>query len=196
MNIFTHYTDINHIINDKEFNEELDSLIEEYDKLDLFCPTVGKGKVVTTCSDSTAVLMLSKQNLIVEWLQKSLEEYFKYNNVENFYYRIRRQWCNCSYHGSEIKPHNHVATDGSLVAVLYYKIPKNCSKYVLIDSNDAKETYKDYPSELLSFIDVTSGLSIIHNPNYYHAVTEQLSTERRIVFVFDIEYRLQNDTTR
>jgi hypothetical protein len=185
---FTHYKNIDNIKQDKEFNEELNSLLNEYEKKDL-TPKTTKGKFITTCFDN-GILSLNKHYLLTNWLQETLDEYFHYYNISNYFYRIRRQWVNCSFFGSEVKPHNHVAIDDSLIVVLYYEVPENCSKYVLINSNDEKESYKSYATSLLSFIEVLPGLSICHKPNYYHAVTEQKSEKRRISFVFDIEYKL------
>ena len=197
MNIFTHYTNIDYILNNEDFNQSLDITLEEFEKRQPSCPTQNSGRAITTCSDDSVLFGVKNSILLKPWLDNTLSAYYALRNVISFDYDIYRAWCNRIYYGCTGVPHNHYHSDKGLVVVLYYQIPENSSKYVLIHEDVERSSYKDYDPDNLSFIDVKSGLAVCHSSKYYHAVTEHKSYDPRTVFIFDLECKnLKYDTTR
>jgi hypothetical protein len=99
---------------------------------------------------------------------------------------ISRVWANEIYKGTSGLVHNHLDCDG--IAVFYYKAPKNSSHFVIVHSEITKgldiENYSLYEK---SYIKVEDGDLILHDSKTYHGVSEHLSDESRICFVFNFK---------
>ena len=188
MRVFTHYTNIDFILNDEEFNQSLEESLNYFESIQPPCPTQNGGKAITTCSNNAIVFNLKKSFLIKYWLENTLREYFRTLNITDYQYGVNRAWCNRIFYGCTGTPHRHLDAPNSLSLVLYYQIPENSSKFILIDTDIELPSYKDYDPYQLSFLDVKSGLGICHPGSYYHAVSEHKSEQPRTCFVFDIEY--------
>lgn len=97
-----------------------------------------------------------------------------------------RMWVNEIFKGCSGTLHDHKNCDG--VAVFYYKVPKNSSHFVVVHPPITKGVYIDnYSLYEKSYIRVEEGDLIIHNSQTYHGVSEHLSDDSRICFVFDFK---------
>jgi hypothetical protein len=190
VHIFSHFTNIEHIKNDQAFNQSLDKVLEEFSKIQPECETK-TGDAITTCGDNSVFYNIEKYHLVIQWAENTLSAYFSQRHIENFEYRFIRTWCNRIFKGCRGRLHDHYyGIENTLSLVLYYQIPENSSKYVVVDGRKKTDSYLDYDIEDVIILDVKEGLGICHSTKYFHDVTEHRSDIPRTVFVFDVEYRI------
>jgi hypothetical protein len=185
MEIYVHQHNIERIVNDKEFNEHLTNVLNE--KLG-YSPD-GQGNFTTTAYDQTLFYEIDNKRYILNWLKNVVENYCKEKQIIIQDILIERSWCNRFFYGAKGKPHchSHPNTIVDNVVILYYQIPENSSKFVLINSKEQLESYDEYKYKDLHFLPVRPGMAIIHDADVLHAVSEHHSDEPRTVFVFDIK---------
>jgi hypothetical protein len=186
MKIYAHSHNIDHIINDKEFNDNLTNVLNEY--VDVVSPEAGdSGNYITTAHDHTIIHRIDIHKHIENWLRNVVNDYCKDSNISIKSIEMHRAWCNRIYRNVKGKPHRHNGVDTQKVVILYYEASKGSSDFVVIDSKEELNSYDMYDKERLYFLPVRPGMAIVHDADILHAVTEHNSDEPRTAFVFDIK---------
>jgi hypothetical protein len=188
MEIYVHQHNIEHIVNDKEFNEHLTKVLNEY--RDEYVPEPGDtGEYSSTSKDNSIFLRIDNRQYITNWLREVISDYFSEKGVQAENIQVNRCWCNRVRRNTKVKPHTHAGqdTDTEKVVILYYEAPENSSKFVLVNSNERLNSYDEYDYEDLQLFAVKPGMAIIHDADVLHATTEHNSDEPRTIFVFDIK---------
>jgi len=187
--IFVHTKDIEYIRHDKEFNQHLDKVLNDfYDKQQPDCPQA-IGKSITTCSDNTIFFEIDKhRQYIIDWCKEVVFEYCKKTETHIKSFSIDRCWCNRTYIGAKGKPHNHGTAEdlNRKVVLLYYEASKDCSDLIFIRSDEILNCHTLYEENQKYFLSVETGMAVVHSADCIHAVSENKTNEQRTVFVFDI----------
>jgi hypothetical protein len=197
MEIYVHQHNIDHIVNDKEFNEHLSKCLISYSASEvtevqgngLFKSTVRKNHDEELFYFQT----IDNRGYILNWLRKVILDYCKDVKIRLESIHLQRAWCNRIYRNVKGKPHYHNGTDKGKVLILYYEAPKGSSDFVFINSKQQLDSYEMYDKEQLHFLPVRPGMAIIHDLDVLHAVTEHNSDDPRTVFVFDIKINGKDD---
>jgi hypothetical protein len=186
MKIYVHQHNIEHIVNDKEFNGHLTNVLNQY--VDIISPEAGdSGEYITTAHDSSIIHRIDIRKHIENWLRKVVVDYCKEKKITISDIEVIRSWSNRIHRGVGGKPHRHNGPETDKVVILYYEVPKGSSDFVIIDSKEELQSYELYDKEKLHFLPVRPGMAIMHDTDVLHAVTEHNSDEPRTVFVFDIK---------
>jgi hypothetical protein len=186
MQVYIHNHNIEHIVNDKEFNEHLTNVLNRHENS--YCPEAGdSGEYISTWNDNSLFFEIDNRQYIMNWLQKVVSDYCSEKSVHVESVEINRSWCNRIKRNTKGKPHTHGGPDTQKVVILYYQVPENSSKFVFINSKEQLESYDEYKYKDLHFLPVHPGMAIVHDADVLHAITEHNSDEPRTVFVFDIK---------
>jgi len=192
MEIYVHQHNIEHIVNDKEFNEHLAKCLDLY--AHNIVPEVEDfgGKFSSTVSLDYYEEMhyfqeIDNRKYIMNWLKTVVLSYCKDKNIKIKDLELKRAWCNRIHRGVKGKPHRHNGPETDKVVILYYEAPKGSSDFVIIDSDEQLDSYDLYDKERLHFLPVHAGMALMHDGEIMHAITEHQSDEPRTVFVFDIK---------
>jgi hypothetical protein len=197
--IFVCQKNINDIIKNKELNESLENVLVEYDAKE-YRAKDQLGKAITTCHLNDVFFQIKNNDLLINWLEYTLNQYCKIKEKSYEKYKINRMWCNRMFTGCEVKPHVHYPVNFidfynfHFVVVLYYQIPENSSNIIFIDSDEILNSWRDYEVDKINILKVNSGLSVLHDARIIHAIDKHKSKGSRTVFVFDIEMELYDNT--
>jgi hypothetical protein len=187
MEIYIHQHNIEHIVNDKEFNEHLTNVLNDHKGG--YCPEAGDtGEYISTASDNSILFKIDNRQYIMNWLQKVVSDYCSEKGIYIEKLHLNRSWCNRIYRNTKGAPHKHIDPNTDKVVILYYEAPENSSKFVFINSNERLNSYDEYKYKDLHFLTVKPGMAIMHDSQTMHAITEHNSDEPRTVFVFDIKF--------
>lgn len=101
-----------------------------------------------------------------------------------------RAWVNEVHRGASAAVHTHNFPICDIVAIFYYKAPHNSSHFVVVHNKDTNylSTINDFSMADKSYIRVASGDLILHDKLMPHGISEHLSDESRIAFVFDLKF--------
>jgi hypothetical protein len=186
MQVYIHNHNIEHIVNDKEFNEHLTDVLNMH--VGGYSPEAGDtGEYVSTSNDDSVIFKIDNRQYIMNWLRKVVSDYCLKKGIRAEKLQINRSWCNRIQRNTKGKPHTHGGPDTQKVVILYYEVPENSSKFVFINSNEQLDSYDEYKYKDLHFLTVKPGMAIMHDAEVVHAITEHQSDEPRTVFVFDIK---------
>jgi len=200
--IFVHTKDIEYIRQDKEFNQHLDKVLDDFYIRQPYCVDVSIGKTITTCSNSSIFFEIDKKEYIFNWCKEVVFAYCKKTETRIKSFSIDRCWCNRSYLGTKVKPHDHVSPYKpnekyskspfnesfckKKVVVLYYEALKDCSDLIFIRSDEILDCHTLYEENQKYFLPVETGMAVVHSADLLHAVSENKTNEQRTVFVFEI----------
>lgn len=185
-----------HIDNHSYFSDELNQSIDNFlknDSLSLGSISERNGKAKTTShiDDGKILFSILGFDRIYSEVSNSLLKTKHIFNKENcnkiLYTRI---WMNEMFKNSSGKIHTHDG-DNDGVAIFYYKAPKNSGRFVIVDEEnfiEEKLNIDEYSHNELSFIKVSDGDLLVHNSSLPHGVSEHLSDETRICFIFNFKF--------
>jgi hypothetical protein len=153
------------------------------------------GKVLTNCDINDLCLLDAPGiNGLMEWMIPVLFDSKEKLDIKKEVNGIifGRCWANKMFKGSNGICHRHNKynnIDG--VAIFYYRVPSQSSKFMLINC-DKKNYDGKLESEIdkndIVYIDVQEGDLILHDTNIFHAVSDHHNNDPRICFVFEFAY--------
>ena len=154
----------------------------------------GKAKTTSHVDDGKFILSMPGFNKLYSQISQVLMKTKILFNRENcsriLYTRI---WANEMFKNSSGKVHVHQG-DNDGVAIFYYKAPKHSSHFVVVDEEKFLQDSRDHVNineyEMcdLSYIKVNEGDLIVHSLSLPHGVSEHLSDETRICFIFNFKF--------
>lgn len=148
-------------------------------------------------TDGDYVLKLANIKPLIDYINKFvLENYYGTQDSEAqiIYNRV---WMNKVHKNSCGKCHTHNYDDPSGgTAIFYFNVPQNGSKLVILKEDIGDEKITKEHKNIAHYIEVKTGDLIIHTANTPHAVSEHMSDEPRICFIFDFTRRIKaNNST-
>jgi hypothetical protein len=148
------------------------------------------GKGYSTCGlGNYYVTNLKNITPLLNYISKIILKEF-YNNTKNTKIFYDRMWINKIYKNCSGKCHTHEGSnDGS--AIFYFDVPENGSKLIIL-KNKIDSAVTEKHKDMSYYVDVKTGDLILHRKNVPHAVSEHMSDNPRICFVFD--FKLIDDT--
>ena len=167
------------IINTFNKKQVLENGINSKEKLGKGYSTCGLGKHYVTNLRNVIPLL--------DYISQIILKKF-YNNKKNIKIFYTRMWMNKIYRNCSGKCHMH-ESDNDGTAIFYFNVPENGSKLIILKNkidSDVTEKHKD----ISHYVDVKTGDLIIHRKNVPHAISEHMSDNPRICFVFD--FRILN----
>jgi len=143
------------------------------------------GRGYSTCDfGNDLILNLSNINLLFEYISTFIIKNFN-KNLKKEKILYTRIWANKVYKNCSGKCHIHDGiNDGS--AIFYYKVPNNSSDLIILKEKIDGLVTDDHKN-ISHHIKVYEGDLIIHDKNAPHAISEHMSDEPRICFVFDFK---------
>jgi hypothetical protein len=140
--IYIHQHNIEHIVNDKEFNENLTNVLNEC--AIIVSPQAGASDdYITTAHDDSIIHKIDIHKHIENWLREVVVDYCKEKKITLYNIDVIRSWANRIYRGVKGKPHRHNdGTEMDKVVILYYEAPKGSSDFVIIDSEEKLDSYE------------------------------------------------------
>ncbi len=143
------------------------------------------GKGYSTCGlGSVFVTGLTNIDPLLNHISQIILKEF-YNNTKNSKILYTRMWMNKIYKNCSGKCHTHEG-DNDGTAIFYFNVPDNGSKLIILKNkidSDVTEKHKD----ISHYVDVKTGDLILHRKNVPHAVSEHMSDDPRICFIFDFK---------
>jgi len=101
-----------------------------------------------------------------------------------------RMWVNKIYKNCSGKCHVHRSgNDFSGTAILYFKVPKNGSKLIILKEDIGNEEVTEIHKNISHYIEVEDGDLIIHTQDVPHSFSKHLSDDPRICLVLDFELK-------
>lgn len=139
------------------------------------------------------IVNLPEAKPIVDWITNQVGMVRKYIpeslHLENKGTEVvyQRSWSNRLYKGASALTHRHLHPEVDLVAVFYVKVPDNSGDIIFIRNGQDDVAHTTFSEDDKVYVTPEQGELILHTPETYHAVSENLSDDVRICFVFDIK---------
>lgn len=100
---------------------------------------------------------------------------------------VARGWANKMYKGCKGRSHAHISSCDAVV-IYYLNAPEDSANLYFTDVKIWGLLEENIPEKNKKRIITRTGTIVIHRPDLFHAISEHLSDEPRIVIILEIEF--------